>query len=397
MNHYTIDGTRIDSVELKCLLVSRGVKVERGVYKRLKGLARLSVNPLCCNCLLLSDGTVVQLTDTRFHLRYLSGILSWDNLKLLRYIGDLETPFSLRMQSGRPVLLYENTELDEVSFPAYSTFYSRKTASGLPYTGNAVLQGTDWVAFQCLWPCETAAAGKPCQFCFSGGDFENAAVKGKALPQPFPPGDAAEIVGCALANEGVSHVQLTGGSTFDGAAESKRVLLYLEAIAGLKPPGEILLYITPPADTGLMDEYFRMGAGRIACSLELWDIARAKAVTPGKIDIIGRERYLTALTYASNKYGKGKAFSNFILGIEGFDTLAAGTAWLAERGVMPAASVWMPMGRPVMGSMKPPGVDFYRRVKEHYAGLYVKYGLEPTESRGLNVCIGRDFWRYSQL
>jgi len=160
-------------------------------------------------------------------------------------------------------------------------------------------------------------------------------------------------------------------------------------------PGEILLYITPPADTSIIDDYFSLGASRIACSLEVWNMARAKEITPGKINITGRDRHLHALETTANKYGSGKAFSNFIIGIEAFDTLAQGAQWLAERGILPTASVWMPMGRLVQGSMKAPDVDYYKRVKELFAELYMKHQLEPTDSKGLNVCIERDIWKYA--
>ena len=62
---------------------------------------------------------------------------------------------------------------------------------------------------------------------------------------------------------------------------------------------------------------------------------------------------------------------------------------------MPTASIWMPMGRPVMNSMQPPGIDYYRRVKELFAELYQKYDLEPPKTGGLNVCMERDIWNYS--
>jgi hypothetical protein len=32
--------------------------------------------------MVLSDGTIIQLTDMNFHLRYLTGLLSWDKIKL---------------------------------------------------------------------------------------------------------------------------------------------------------------------------------------------------------------------------------------------------------------------------------------------------------------------------
>lgn len=401
MNKYIVMNTEIDSVDLKCLVISRGVKVSKEIYKLFSKTNRLAINPLMCNCIILSDGTIVQLTDMGFHLKYLTGILSWDNLKLLKYASELVTPFSLKVHKGKPALFYNNNFVDEVTFPPKNDFYKQKTSFGVPFVGNAVLQGLDWVSFQCLWPCEYAAAGKACEFCFSGGAFETLAKKRKPLPKPVCPGDFAEIVKYAVEMCGCSSIQITGGSTFDHNREYKLIVSYLEAINSFigreNIKGEILLYITPPKDLNVIDEYFQLGADRIACSIEVWDSNLAKRVTPGKIDFTTRVRHLKALEYISEQYGPGKAFSNFIIGIESFETLKEGATYLAERGIILAASVWMPMGRPVNGNMKTPGIEYYRKVKELFAGLYQKYNLEPPKSQGLNVCIERDIWNYSQM
>jgi len=396
MNKYKIEKNEIDSVELKCLLISRGISVDNAVYEHYKGIARLSTSPIHCNCIILSDSTIVQLTDMGAHLRMLSGMLDWDKAKSTEYADDLATPFSLRMQNDAATLFYKNEPIDTVSFPPPTDFYRQKTKSGLPFVGNSVLQGVDWLAFQYLWACEYAATGDVCEFCFSGADTEATAKKGKPLPSAFPATDAAEIVNYALENNRIKHVQITGGSTFNGETEAAYIIDYLTAINELptKPSGETLLYITPPTDLTFIDRYFSLGASRVACSLEVWDLALAEKITPGKVNITGRDTHLQALTYTAQKYGNAKAFSNFIIGIERFDTLQVGATWLAEHGILPTASVWMPMGRPVQGSMQPPGIDYYRRTKELFAELYVKYGLKPTESQGLNVCVEGDIWRY---
>jgi hypothetical protein len=392
MNTYKIGGQTADSVELKCLLVSRGVKCDKAVYSRFGAEFRLNVNPLTCNCLILSDGTICQMTDVGFHLQYLNGALSWDNLKLLRYASQLGPPFSVRLSDGRAALFYEKEFIDFVTFPPYTDFYVRSTPSGTPFTGNAVLQGLDWVAFQCLWPCEFAASGKPCEFCFSGAEFEANAKRGKPQPNAVSASDVAEIVRYAFANTSANSVQITGGSTFNGKAEAEHIRAYLTALAGIPRSGELLLYITPPGDAALIDEYFALGASRIACSLEVWDETPAREITPGKIEYTTRERHLRMLEYIAERHGAGKAFSNFIIGLEPLETLRKGAAYLAERGVIPTASVWMPMGRPVRGSMRAPGLDYYRAAKEMFAEIYAKYGLEPPGARGLHVCADRDIW-----
>lgn len=133
----------------------------------------------------------------------------------------------------------------------------------------------------------------------------------------------------------------------------------LQRIGREKIAGEILLYITPPDRTDVIDRYFALGADRIACSLEVWDDALGAVITPGKREITTKKRHLDALTYIAEKFGPGKALCNFIIGLEPLESLTAGATYLAERGIIPNASVWMPFGKPVMGSMKTPSVDYF--------------------------------------
>ena len=392
---YDLKGQEVSSLELKCLLVSRGVKCDKEVYRHLGQDYRLNINPLTCNCLILPDATICQMTDVGFHLQYLNGALSWDNLKLLRYVSELGTPFAIKLVEGKAALFYEGEPLDFVSFAPASHFYEKKTQSGLPVMGNAVLQGLDWVSFQCMWPCQYAIGGKSCQFCFSGAEFEARARKNKSQAKALDAADVLEITRLAKEEDQVRGLQITGGSTFNGRMEAGLVTDYLTQLAPLGLD-EILLYLTPSDDRGLIDHYFDLGASRIAYSLEVWDWDRALKITPGKMAFAGRQAYLSSLEYMAEKYGPNRAFSNFIIGLEAFESLKEGATFLAERGIIPSASVWMPMGRPVMGSMKAPDLDYYRRVIDCFGGLYQKFDLEPAGFRGLNVCIEADIKRIAR-
>ncbi|GHT67034.1 hypothetical protein FACS189452_04010 [Bacteroidia bacterium] len=398
VNKYNIKKEIVDSVELKCLLISKGVKVDNAVYKVFGQDYRLNISPLTCNSLILSDGTNVQLTDVGFHLKHLFRMLSWSNLKLMKYASELSTPFGLRVLDGKAALFYETDFVDFVTFHKKTDFYKQKTATGLPFVGNAVLQGCDFVSFQCLWHCEYAASGKPCEFCFAGAEFESLAKKNKPQSVAVAAADLVEIIRYAVQNGDANSTQITGGSTFAGTTEHKHIAGYLQAMAesNTQLAGEILLYITSPDDLSYIDEYFSLGASRIACSLEVWDEARAKIITPGKMHFTSRKRHLSVLTYIAEKYGKDRAFSNFIIGLEPIETLRVGATWLAERGIIPSASVWMPMGRPVMGSMAAPHLDYFRRVKDMLAELYSRYGLVPPGGCGLNVCVEKDIYEYSK-
>lgn len=397
MMSYLLDGVPIDSIDLKAMVVSRGIRVGQRIYKEFARTNRVFANPLKCNCMILPDGTIVQMTDLQLHLGYLKNALSWDRIRQIKYFSHMQTPFRLDLNEDRQaVLYYRNEAVTPVSFPPYTDFYDRKTSSGLPFLGNAVIQGTRWLAFQCLWPCDYACAGKPCEFCYFGGVFQSLAKRGKPLPAIPSPQDVADIVESAFWHSGCDSMQITGGSSFDSARECRLIKGYLRAIRdriGSWPGrGEILLYVTPPENPAELDEFFALGASRIACSLEVWNDRLARQITPGKWHFTGRQRHLDALQYIAEKYGPGKAFSNFIIGLEPFESFAEGAEYLASRGIIPTASVWIPFGRPVLGSMKPPDLAYYQNVKRLLASLYRQYGLEPAGANGINVCIERDIW-----
>ena len=106
--------------------------------------------------------------------------------------------------------------------------------------------------------------------------------------------------------------------------------------------------MTPPKENSVVDDYFSLGASRVACNIEVWDDDLEKTITPGKYEFTTKKRQISVLSYIAEKYGKGKAFSNFIIGLEPFESLKKGATYLAQRGIIPGASVWMPFGKPVM-------------------------------------------------
>ena len=211
---------------------------------------------------------------------------------------------------------------------------------------------------------------------------------------PFIPSpeDVREVTEYAIEHCHVNSIQITGGSVFSAEKEAEYITSYMEVLPRKRLTGEVLLYITPPKDTAVIDRYFALGAEKIACSLEVWDDERAAVITPGKRSFTTKQRHLDALTYIAEQYGPNKAFCNFIIGLEPLETLTEGATFLAERGIIPSASVWMPFGKPVLGSMKPAELDYFRAVKEMLTELYLKYNLSPAGGCGLNVCIEKDVW-----
>ena len=400
LGKYVFEGREIDSLDLKSLIITRGVRVNDGVYKRFRDEYRVNPNPLTCNCLILPDGTIAQMTDIALHLRYLRQAMSLESLKQIGTFFQGWKPFDLKLsEQGKATLSYDGEKITDVSFPRKSHFYEQKTSSGLPFLGNAVLQGVDTVAFQSLWPCEIARAGYSCQFCYTGGISEQLAKKHKPEPRIPSLKDAAEIVDYAVNNEKMAeYIQITGGSTMNPQAECHTIgelLREIDSVAGLKNVrGEVLIFTTPPSDPKMLDEIFDAGADRIACSLELWDEKLAQIITPGKTKFTTRKRHVDALKYVAKEYGPNKACSTFVVGLEPVESFLQGAEALAIDGIVTMASLWIPFGRPVMGNAKAPGLEYYQKVKVGLAEIYEKYGIVPPGGQGFNVDIDKDIWQH---
>ncbi|HSW00605.1 MAG TPA: hypothetical protein VLI39_10565 [Sedimentisphaerales bacterium] len=67
---FFVGKERLDPLDLKALIVTQGIKVSQEVYERFGGTHRIYPDPLTCNCLILPDGTIVQMTDVALHMRY---------------------------------------------------------------------------------------------------------------------------------------------------------------------------------------------------------------------------------------------------------------------------------------------------------------------------------------
>jgi len=372
---FKLDGQDVDVFDLKTLLITRGINVPEEItaqFGRTRRLASTS-DPFACNCLLLPGGIPAHMFD----------------------VGP-GAEFSLALNSaGRPCLTHHGQPVTEVDFPPTTCFYDQHTRGGFPFRMMAVLQGVDVVSFPYLWPCQFALGGQPCHFCYQGNMTLDMRRAGQPLPPIASPEDVAEAVEYGLREDGIRDVQLTGGSEVDSACgEVPLVVDILAAIdrtAGLaNVPGEIYVYTSAPKDPAAADALFAAGVDRVAYDLNVWDEAIWEQACPGIFRHIGRQQQLRALEYAARRHGPNKVCSAFVIGLEPLESLLAGADYVAQRGIVPLFSLWLPHSRPVRGSTTPPGLDYYRRARQGFADLFARYKLEPPGASGLNVCMCRD-------
>ncbi|MGO8676044.1 MAG: radical SAM protein [Limisphaerales bacterium] len=379
---FDLGGQAVDVLDLKTLLITRGINVPEEITARFGRTHRLAPtsDPFACNCLLLPGGIPAHL----FH------------------VGP-GAEFSLTINAaGSPWLTYRGQAVTQVDFPPATRFYEQHSRRGFPFRMMAVLQGVDVVSFPYLWPCQFALGGQPCHFCYQGNMTLAMKQAGQPLPPIASPDDVADAVEHCVRHEGIRDVQLTGGSEVDSACGevplAADILAAIDRKVGLgNIPGEIYAYTSAPKDPAAVDALFAAGVDRVAYDLNVWDEAVFEQVCPGIFRHIGREQQLRALEYAARRHGPNKTCSAFVIGLEPLESLMAGAEYVARRGIVPLFSLWLPHNRPVRGSTTPPSLDYYRRARQGFVDLFARYKLEPPGASGLNVCLCRDLAMHEDL
>lgn len=219
---------------------------------------------------------------------------------------------------------------------------------------------------------------------------------GAPLPNAATPEEVVEIVVHAIRHDGVRDVQLTGGSLVGTpTGEIPLLLEFLEAIngqPGLRSAiaGELYAYTSAPRQPEAVEDLFAAGLDRVSYDLDVWNEELWRRICPGIARHIGRAQQLRALEYAAQRFGPNKVCTAFVVGLEPLESLLAGAGYVAERGIVPLFSTWMPHQRPVLGSTTAPGLEYYRRARAGFLELFCKHGLQPPGASGLNVCVCRD-------
>lgn len=96
---------------------------------------------------------------------------------------------------------------------------------------------------------------------------------------------------------------------------------------------------SPPGNPELFDVLFDAGADRISMSLEIWNEKLARKIMLGEMEFRGRQQHMDALKYVALKHGKGKACSNFIIGLESVYIILEGVDFLASSEIVPIVSI----------------------------------------------------------
>lgn len=159
-------------------------------------------------------------------------------------------------------------------------------------------------------------------------------------------GNLSESIELALKAECYSehmHVILISGNLPDDQLNQQAdiycdIATHIKEQVSAKSTEGIVAVITPPQDLGRLQRLKQAGVAIVVFNLEVGNDPWFSKYCPGK-HALGRDYFIERLKYAATIFGRGKSWTNFVLGLEPVDKLLSLCEELAGHGIVSSANV----------------------------------------------------------
>ncbi|MBI3753688.1 MAG: radical SAM protein [Deltaproteobacteria bacterium] len=255
------------------------------------------------------------------------------------YIEDFtkDSPYELMERDGR-FFITHGDESVQVSVVPTPEFYTLKTTTGIQLSRIGLVHG-GYVAITPATQCDFFNKAIECRYC--AGNLDIYSNKGRV----YSVEDVLETVEAAY-KEGkaeIVYISIGFSDTPDGGIEFLKP--YIQAI---KKHFNTLVAVEalPPKENRWVDETYAVGADSVLYNLEIFNPKLFDEICPGRATLIGRERYLDALRYATTIFPNGTVASHLIVGLEPIESTMSGIDYFTNIGVVPI----LPIYRPSLGA-----------------------------------------------
>jgi hypothetical protein len=327
-------------------------------------------------------------------------LMSLGDGTLIRLKGSADSTWHTDGDSagGYRLVRDDGTEIP-VGFEPLPDWMRRHTSDGFPMAQSGVSLHGDMAVINIAPGCEYFLARRGdgdsmrCAFCAYGAPNERInhfdQRIGEAALAPTAIARMQETLEFALAQTGIRHIYLVGGSMTDWAKEGDRHIELARAVQevnGHRIPVSCGSGALPDDrlealhEAGLVDH--------VCFNLEIWSEDLFARICPGKQRFVGYERWIASLEKAVSLWGQGRVYSAMVGGIElepehgmiweqAADLAVQGAEDLCSRGILPVYSLYWPTG----GRDHP---DYFSRLRGFFERLNLGYQA-VRRRRGLAI------------
>lgn len=243
-----------------------------------------------------------------------------------------DTPYLLR-KSGTKFYIKADSKVVKVDVIPVPKFYERLSSKGRPLLSIGRTSG-NYLLISPTVACEFLTQNLPCKYC----NVASRASDDKSVAEVL------ETVEAAMEEGAAEFICLNVGYEPSEDGGIARLYPYIKAI---KENFDTLICVQaqPPKTDEWIDLTYAAGVDSIAYNLEVFDSELFTQVAPGKMQLIGRDRYFEALRRAVKVFPAGTVVSNLIVGLEPAQATVKGIDFLTAAGVIPT----LPILRPAPG------------------------------------------------
>ncbi|MFQ5329358.1 MAG: radical SAM protein [Thermodesulfobacteriota bacterium] len=298
---------------LKIELMLRGVRVEGELLDEVMGGAAVLERALDGVEMILSRNTLVNAPYREEFVR--------------------DSPYRLEKRRGGYLITDGSGEV-KVDLQPLPKFYSGATTTGTPFHRIGVVHGGH-VAITPSKRCDFFQSDSACRYCT--GNFESYGEKAASysVDEVLETIEAARREGKAR----IIYIDIGFSQAEDGGI--KFLTPYIEAI---KKNFKSLVVVEsiPPGENRWIDEAYAAGVDSLVYNIEIFDRELFELICPGRSKLIGRERYVDALRYATTIFPSGTVASHLIVGLEPPGSTIQGIDFLTDLGVIPILPIYRP-------------------------------------------------------
>jgi len=303
-----------NSGELKLELITKGVRLDRSALSSSEIVRALDIdnqvnNPLELD-LILPGKVLVNIA--------------------IQECLDRETNYFL-IKEGEDFYVVKEDLKVKVYLESPPKFYDQLTSSGKIMAKVGRKYG-DYLLVTPTGACEFLSGDMACKYC----DVDAKKTDDKSVQ------DVLETIEAALAEGAAEFVCINVGyiSSDDGG-----ISMVLPFVKAIKAKFDVLICVQaqPPKTDEWIDITYASGIDSLAYNLEVYDAEIFKRIAPGKMSLVGRDRYFQALARAARVFPSGSIVSNLIIGLEPLESTYKGIDILTAMGVVPTLPIFRPV------------------------------------------------------
>lgn len=296
------------------------------------------------------------------------------------------SPYLIKKEEGQ-LYITDGSYNVPVDIVPKADFYSKKTTSGVPMSSIATQHGS-YVVITPTLKCDFLTESAKCKYCAIDLDKDLGKLKTYSVE------DVLETVGAVLKDSTSSDIiYLSMGFSKEDDGGIALLTPYIKAI---KKHFNCLVAVEamPPKDNKWIDETYAVGADSVLYNLEIFDKDLFETISPGRANLIGRDRYIEALKYAASIFPNGTVASHLVVGLEPPGSTVKGIDLLTSIGVVPILPIFRPsetweMKLDTISAeiVIPVYKHLYKSVKEHDISMHwvrdISIVTTPIEGRFL--------------